>query len=234
MKSFKIFIYSLLFFVAQSTCAQVTGNLQITNNGVAPVPIFALGSPAILSTSTIRKGKFYFNPEFNLGLDGKPWTIFSRLGYYLIENKKLTIGLATNLNWFFMKRLPMINDEEFQVQRYASFELNGQFRPIKNQIFYFSYWRSDRLDKVGVLYEDFVNFAYGFDNIKLGNKNCISIRPSAFYLKDYKWVSGFFAAQTTNYQRENWKCNLFVTTAWPMSDMPGTSFTWNTGVNIPF
>ena len=159
--------------------------------------------------------------------------MFYRAGYYLVENKKWTIGVAANLNWFFMKRAPMINNEEFQVQRYGSVELNGQFRPAKNQTLYFSYWRSDRLDKVGILYEDFVNFVYAFDQIKFGN-NIVNTRPSFFYLKDYKWVSGFFAAQSTTYQKQNWPCNVFLTTAWPISDMPGTSFTWNTGVNIPF
>ena len=65
-------------------------------------------------------------------------------------------------------------------------------------------------------------------------KHVFYTRPSFFYLKDYKWVSGFFAAQTTTYQKENWSCNIFLTTAWPISDMPGTSYTWNTGINIPF
>ena len=227
-----LFFYGFIV-IAYVSNAQSSGNIQLTNNGVAPVPIFALGKPAVLTTATIRKGKFYFNPEFNLGIDAKPWTIFSRVGYYAIENKKWTIGIAANLNWFFMKHVPMINNEEFQVQRYGSVELNGQFRPRKNQTFYFSYWRSDRLDKVGVLYEDFVNFAYAFENIKLG-KHIFYTRPSFFYLKDYKWVSGFFAAQTTTYQKEKWPCNVFLTTAWPISDMPGTSYTWNTGVNIPF
>ena len=30
------------------------------------------------------------------------------------------------------------------------------------------------------------------------------------------------------------KCNVFLTTSWPITNMPGTGFIWNTGVNIPF
>ena len=133
-----------------------------------------------------------------------------------------------------MKRESLLNNEEFQIQRYGSVEFNGQYRPKENQTLYFSYWRSDRLDKVGVLFEDFINFAYGIDNIKFGDKNVLNVRPSFFYLEDYQWVKGFFTAQTTTYQKENWKCNIFLTTSWPLSKMPGTSFIWNTGVNIPF
>jgi len=147
---------------------------------VAPVPIFALGKPAILGSAILRKGKFYFNPEFNLGVDFKPWTIFSRVGYYLVEQRKLTIGITANTNWFFQQNKPIVNDLEYQVQQYYSFEFNGEYRPKDNQRFIFAYWRSDRLSKAGVLFENFINFVYCFDNIKFGNKNIINTRPSFF------------------------------------------------------
>ncbi len=223
----------LLVISYHETKAQSSGNIQITNNGVAPVPIFALGKPAIMGSAILRKGKFYFNPEFNLGIDITPWTIFSRVGYYLVEQKKLTIGLAANTNWFFQQNHPIVNDLEYQVQQYYSFEFNGEYRPKNNQRFIFAYWRSDRLSKAGILFENFVNFVYCFDNIKLGN-HIINTKPSIFYLEDHGWVKGFFTAQTTTYQKENWKCNVFLTTSWPVTNMPGTGFIWNTGLNIPF
>ena len=232
---YKNIFFALIFCVLISPLeAQVTGNIQLTNNGVAPVPIFALGSPAVLSTTTIRKGKFYFNPEFNLGLDAKPWTIFSRVGYFLIENNKLTVGLAANLNWFFMQNKPIVNNEEFQVQRYYSFEFNGEYRPKTNQKFNFSYWRSDHLDKLGFMYENFLNFSYAFENISLNQNYLLNFKPSVFYLEDYGWVKGVFASQTTSFQRKKWKYNFFVTTSAPVTNMPGTEFIWNTGINIPF
>ena len=39
--------------IAFASNAQSSGNIQLTNNGVAPVPIFALGKPAVLTTATI-------------------------------------------------------------------------------------------------------------------------------------------------------------------------------------
>ncbi len=229
--NFVMFILIMSFHCAYS---QSSGNIQFTNNGVSPVPIFSLGKPAILGSAVIRKGKFYFNPEFNLGIDAKPWTIFSRVGYYLLEKKKLTIGITVNTNWYFQENKPIINNQEYQVQQYYSFEFNGEYRPRENQRFIFSYWRSDRLSKAGVLFEDFVNLAYCFDKIKFGDKNIINTKPSFFYLEDYGWLKGFFTAQTTTYQRENWKGNIFLTTSWPVSNMLGTGFIWNTGINIPF
>ncbi len=234
MKFSYLIIFCFVFIIANYSFAQTSGNIQLTNNGVAPAPAFALGAPAILSSTVIRKNKFYFNPEFNLGIDGKPWTLYSRIGYYLVENKKLTITLTANTNWFFMKKTPIINDEELQVQQYYSFEFNGTYSLLPHQKLLLSYWRSDRMRKVGLLFENFVNLAYEIENIKLGDKNNFSTKPSIFYLEDHGWLSGFFTAQTTTFQRENWKCNLFVTTCWPISQMSGTEFIWNTGVNIPF
>jgi hypothetical protein len=212
----------------------VSGNVQVTNNGVAPVPIFALGRPAILSTTSIRKGRFYFNPEFNLGLDAKPWTLFSRIGYYLVEKKKLIIVLAANLNWFFADNNPVINNQEMQVQRYYSFEFNGQLKTTGHQNFFFAYWRSQLLGKLGVKFEDFANFVYDFEDLKLGDKNIFTFKPSVFYLYDYEFVKGFFAAQTSTYKRAAWKFNVFLTTSTPLGKLPGTGFVWNTGVNVPF
>ena len=71
MKFSCLIIFCFVFIIANYSFAQTSGNIQLTNNGVAPAPAFALGAPAILSSTVIRKNKFYFNPEFNLGIDGK-------------------------------------------------------------------------------------------------------------------------------------------------------------------
>ncbi len=79
----------------------VNGNIQLTNNGTAPVPIFALGRPAIIGSTTIRKGWFYANFEQYFGIDAKPWTMNNRIGVFLVDNKKLTLTFSTNISLFF-------------------------------------------------------------------------------------------------------------------------------------
>lgn len=217
-----------------SSHAQTSGNIQLTNNAVSPAPAFSLGAPAILSSTTFRKGNFYFNPEFNIGLDLKPWTIISRIGYYVMENKKSTISLSANTNWYFMKNKPLVNDQEYQIQQYYALEFNGEFRPKENHHFTYLYWRSGKMTRKGVLFENFVNFAYEFSKIKLGSKNVFMLKPCIFYLEDKGWLSGFFTSQTASYKRENWKCNVSLLTCLPLSNMPGTKFIWSAGLNYPF
>jgi len=230
----RLILLCILVVCFISSGAQTKGNIQLTNDAVSPAPVFSLGAPAILSSTTFRKGKFYFNPEFNLGLDLKPWTIISRVGYYIVETKKSTINLAANVNWYFAKNKPIVNNQEFQVQQYYAVELNGDYRPTENQHIYYFYWRSGKMTTNGVLFENLVNLSYEFSKIKFRKNDVLMWKPSVFYLEDKGWLAGFFASQTTTYKKESWKCNVFLTTCWPITQMPNTKFIWNTGINFPF
>jgi hypothetical protein len=218
-----------------STPITVSGNLQLTNNGTAPAPIFALGRPAIISSTFIKKGNFYFNPEFYFGLDAKPWIINARIGYNIIDNKKITLGLALNPSFFFLQRIPTLNNnEEYQLQRYLGNELNGEIRVTNNRKIQFNFWHSFRLDKLGVKREEFLNLVYSMENLKLGSSAIFAFRPSAFYLFDSETIEGIFISQTSNFQMTNWKFNFYIQTTIPVKVTPKNSFIWNFGVNVPF
>ncbi len=232
-----IFYTQLLYAQKENTNTpiNVSGFIQVTNNGIAPAPIFALGRPAIIGSALIKKGKFYFNPEFYFGLDAKPWIFNTRLGYNFIDNKNLTLGLAINPNFFFLQRNPVLNnDEQFQLQRYVANELNGEYRITYNRKIQLNFWRSFRLDQVGVKREEFLNLVFAMENLKLGANALIAFRPSVFYLYDAEALEGFFASQTSNFQMTNWKFNFFLQTSIPIVVTPKNSFIWNFGVNVPF
>jgi hypothetical protein len=230
--------YSQFLFAQKetlSTPVTVSGNIQVTNNGTAPAPIFALGRPAIISSTYIKKGGFYFNPEFYFGLDAKPWIVNVRLGYNFIDNKKLTLGLALNPNFFFLQRNPILNNnEEFQLQRYLGNELNGEFKISRDRKIQFSYWHSFSLDKIGVKREEFLNLVYSMENLKLGKSAILAFHPSVFYLYDAETIEGIFISQTSNFQMANWKFNFYLQTVIPVKVTPKNSFIWNFGVNVPF
>jgi len=225
---------------AQDTAAHakpitVSGNIQVTNNGTAPVPIFALGRPAIIGSTTVRKGHFYANFEQYFGLDTKPWRMNNRIGYFLADTKALTLTFSTNISLFFLQRNPQPNHgEEFQTQRYWAQELTGEYRINPNRKLQFLYWHTNNVDTLGINREEFVNLAFLFDNVQLGAKNIISFKPSVFYLFDQGALQGVFAAQTTTYQRKKWKFSLFVQTTFQVHVVPANKMTWNAGVNVPF
>ena len=238
LKSALLFIFTFITIelIAQTNKPlEISGNVQLTNNGTAPVPLFALGRPAIMTSATFRKGNFYFNPEYNLGTDFKPWMFNTRYGYYFVDNKDVLIGVAATPSLFFLQRNPLVNNgEEFQVQRYLGLELNTEFRITPNRKFQFNYWHSVCMDKLGIENEDYISFAYSFEKMRLGEKGLIGWRPNLFYLRDHMVMEGSFASQTIYFQQSHWKCNLFVQTTVPIIVFPKTDFIWNTGINFPF
>lgn len=230
--------FPLIIFSQDSLPARkisVSGNIQLTNNGTSPVPIFALGKPAVIGSYIVRKGRFFFNGELFFGLDAKPWTINTRVGYYFVDNDKASINLTTNLSLFFLKRNPVLNNnEEFQLQRYWTNELNGEIRISRYRKIQFQYWHTISLDNLGVAREEFPNVAFLMENLSVLKKNIFTIRPILFYLYDEKMIEGVFIGQTLTYQRLKWWFNLFVQTTVPIHVVPSGSFLWNGGINVPF
>ena len=79
----------------------VSGSILVANNGIDPVPAFALGEPALMSSIFIKKGNFLFNPQFNYSLKGKPWSVNNWLLYRFPVSKKLSFRTGVNLSFFF-------------------------------------------------------------------------------------------------------------------------------------
>lgn len=240
-KQVAVILFAILAAIANAqdtahhTPITVSGNIQLTNNGTAPVPIFALGRPAIIGSTTLRKGRFYVNLEQYFGLDAKPWTMNNRVGVYIADNKNLTLTFSTNLSLFFLGRNPQLNHgEEFQTQRYWANELTAEYRITPNRKLQFLYWHSNDLDKLGVNREEFINLAFMFDNVMLGSKNLITFKPSVFYLFDDGALEGVLAAQTVTYQRVKWKFNLFFQSTFMVHVVPHNNMSWNCGLNVPF
>ena len=65
--------------VVDSTAAQrpvhratVSGGITVTNKAISLIPTFTLGKPAAIFDFAVRKGAVSFEPQFRVGLNGKP------------------------------------------------------------------------------------------------------------------------------------------------------------------
>ncbi|MBX7126289.1 MAG: hypothetical protein K1X47_11405 [Cyclobacteriaceae bacterium] len=212
----------------------VSGNIQVTQNGISPVPAFSLGRPALMANARVRKGRFYVQPEMNFGLDARPWTINLRPGFDVIRRQKYTITLGANLSLFFKRLGPNVLQQEYEVQRYSLFELNTEFRLRENRKLIFLYWHTTRNDQYKFHFGQFTMLTYEMKNLRLGKKGSLTIRANAFYVNNQVPFVGFFLSHITTYQRERWKFNLFGQTVFPLRAEPNGGILWNTGVNIPF
>jgi hypothetical protein len=72
----------------------LAGALTVTTKGISTVPSFTLGKPAaILDISIFRRG-FSFDPQFKMGLNGKPWAFVFWGRYRLVDRGPLHVAIG--------------------------------------------------------------------------------------------------------------------------------------------
>lgn len=81
-----------------------SGSLSISNNGVAPVPSFTLGEPALINSVSITKGRLTFTPETGLDFSGNPWYIENWFRWQVLDSRFKT-NLGIDWSFFFSKLL---------------------------------------------------------------------------------------------------------------------------------
>lgn len=212
----------------------IHGNIQLTNNGISPVPAFSLGKPALLTTLHVQKGKFTFSPEFNFDLEAKPWSVNTWIRYQIIQKKKWDFTLGNNFSLFFKKNNPALTKEEFQLQRYQALEFNLGYHFTKMRGINLMYWRSQSLDDVGIRKGLFLILICQISDFYNGKNISLGIRPSVFIIDNTAPFSGFFTSQISTVYFKKIPFNFSFQTVHPLRTEPETKFNWNAGLNFQF
>jgi hypothetical protein len=212
----------------------ITGNLQLTNNGISPVPYFTLGEPALLTNFYITKGRLSFSPEFNFDLNAKPWTINTWLRYKLIRGKRYNFYLGNNFSIIFKRLDPRIFKEDLQAQRYQMLDIMMTYKIDQKKMLNFYYWKTSTLDYLGITSSHFVMLALQIDNILKSEKTVISFRPSVFVINNTLPFSGLFMSQITKFSTKKFPLIFSLQTVETLESSEKAKFNWNVGVNVPF
>jgi hypothetical protein len=72
----------------------LAGAVTVTNKGIAIVPSFTLGKPAAILDISIVRGGLSFEPQFRMGLDGKPWAFLFWGRYRLLDRGPLHVTIG--------------------------------------------------------------------------------------------------------------------------------------------
>ncbi len=207
---------------------QFHGFIQINNNGISPVPAFSLGRPALMSTFLINKGNFSFSPEFNYGLDGKPWVV-NQWARYVIHTPKVHFRIGLNASLFFNSSGP-----ELKTNQYGALETAVVYPISKQSSVQLIYWRSRGLDPTAIKNGNFISLAGSFTQIKLSKQTRLDFRPNIFYIQNQIPFKGLFASAITSIQHKKLPFNLFVQAVQPIKVVQQSKFSWNTGINFLF
>ena len=211
-----------------------SGNIQLTNNGISPVPFFTLGKPALLTNLYIKKGNLSFSPELNYDLKAKPWSVNTWLRYRLIHTNKFSFFVGNNFSFIFRSLPEDVTQNQFLVQRYQMLDLTGSYKLKKNRILNLLYWKTKGLDKGAIQSANFVMLTMNFIDLLSNKFGLLSIKANAFVIDNSSPFTGVFISQITSYNPK--KSSLFLTfqTVKPIYITPSGSFKWNVGLNLPF
>src|ERR1035437_9298410 len=91
-----IFSFSQEDTISSKRKLRANASISLNSNGIAPIPAFTLGKPAIMMSMSLVKNRFSYDPTLGYGLDLRPWFIDNWLHYKLIV--KPSFELRTGFN----------------------------------------------------------------------------------------------------------------------------------------
>jgi hypothetical protein len=215
----------------------VGGVVQLNNNGISPVPAFALGKPAIMVGIDISKGHFLFHSDINYGLDLKPWAMNHWFRYVNTKGKS-TFRTGINLSPFYRKvtiQDPTIGTYETSIMdRYIEAELAyfHQFTPKTG--LYLLYWNAHGLDKDAIAWGNFLSISANFSQIPVSQNITVSLKPNLFYIKNAAPFEGYFVSGIAEFAYKTCPVVLFGQGVQPIWVSPSTTFNWNFGLKYYF
>ena len=132
-----LFIFSATFSFSQEDTLsskrklRANASISLNSNGIAPIPAFTLGKPALIGSMSLVKNRFSYDPTLAYGLDLRPWFIDNWLHYKLIVRPSFELRTGFNISSYFSQYTPMPRLVWYG-QRYFTFELAGlyKFSPV--------------------------------------------------------------------------------------------------------
>ncbi|MFD0796331.1 hypothetical protein ACFQZJ_02580 [Maribacter chungangensis] len=239
---FKGVVIGLFFTFPKMICAQeketfldeVQGTLSVTHNGIALVPSFSLGEPALLVDLKFRKGKFSFEPDMRFALEGKPWSMLFWFRYRAIEKKRFSLrtGIHPALNF---RTVPVIRngatEHILESRRYLAGELVPNYK-ISDKVNVGMYYLHGRGFDEGVKQVNFLVLNATFSEMRLSEKLQLAFTPQVYYLTSDN-DKGYYTAGFLTLSKKKFPLSLtgIVNKAFATEIAPEDDFIWTVLLN---
>lgn len=207
---------------------QFHGVIQVNNNGISPVPAFSLGKPALMTSFFVQKGGFTFSPEFNYGLDGKPWVVNQWLRFQK-QHGRFLLRTGANMSLFFGRI-----GSEIKLNQYLALEGFVSYRMSDRSSLNLLYWNSHGLDPMAVKSGHFLSLSANISKIPITKSLLLELRPNLFYLANTIPFKGLFVSAITSISHKKYPVSIFAQAVQPILVKPATNFNWNYGLNYIF
>ena len=101
--------------------------ISLNSNGIASIPAFSLGKPAVLASITLAKGRFSYDPSLAYGLNLQPWFIDNWFHYKIIDRQSFTLRTGINVSTF-NSNINFSDSVFLRAERYLAFEIAGIYK----------------------------------------------------------------------------------------------------------
>jgi len=233
-----IFIFKLGYSVEKSDSSnsklKFNGNVSLNSNGMAPIPAFSLGKPALIAAFTLQKKRFSYDGQIAYGLDLRPWIIDNWLHYRIICKPKFELRTGVDFAMFFSE----IDEEDHKIlqgQQYITFEIATIFKFSPRSILSLMYW-SDNGQDYGTISGGFYNIVYERTDIEIGNTILFAAALQLFYLEYTGNNDGLFISPRIAASVKKIPLSLFFQATQPLTTNvePNPGFKWNAGLAYIF
>jgi len=217
-----------------ATIARVSGKLMIGNKGFAPIPAFSFNSPLVIGFLSIKKKRFSYEPDFSLGLNGKPWMANNWFRLTFIDSKKVAINAGINPSLFFKTEEYTAGKNTLHALRNLTTELSARYQLCSQGYLQVTYLHIHTFDE-GALPGNFFDLVGSYSVAGIAPAISLVLKPEIFYFDFEGNVDGLFSAIHASIEHCTLPFSIYFQGVMPVwTRFTGNSFKWNTGLVFIF
>jgi hypothetical protein len=209
---------------------EATATISLNSNGIAYIPAFSLGKPALIGEFHLKKNRFSYDPILAYGMDLKPWIIDNWMHYKLIDKSSFDLIVGGVFSAFFSDY--ETEDEVIKrAQKYLAAEVITVYYLSPHTSLSVTYLH-DRGQDQGTLIGHFINLGAERSDINLGKKALLTAALQVFYI-DYSGDNdGFFVSPKLTFTVREIPFSLFFQGIQVIQTNidPSPGFSWNLGL----
>ena len=214
-----------------------SGAASLTHNGISLVPSFSLGDPALLLDLKVTRGRWSFEPDLRVALEGKPWSMLFWLRYKTVRGKRFSLRTGAHPALNFRTIAVSRNggtDEVLQARRYLAAELVPNYR-LTDRLSVGAYYLHGRGFDEGSKTVNFLVLNANVGNIPLGDALNVRFSPQVYYLRQDA-LRGYYAVGylTLELARLPFSVTGIVNEAFTTEILPEQSSLWTVLFNYRF
>jgi hypothetical protein len=233
---FFLFIFNLSWPQEDQKSPGLTASatISLNSNGIAYVPAFSLGKPAIIGSLSLVRGRFSYEPQLSYSLELRPWIIDNWFHYKIIDRPAFEFKAGAVISSFFSE-YDTGDEVLWQAQKYLAAEFISKYRFSPNSSLAFTYLL-DRGQDPGTTHGHFFNLQAERSEIHLGEKGLLSSTFQIFYINYTGNEDGLFVAANVAFSLRDLPFSLFgqAIQAVTTNIDPFPSFKWNVGLACSF